>query len=98
MLQSSGVRSRFFTIHVLHREKPPSRIGLIASRQVGNAVTRNRAKRRLRELFRTTKYQLSPPVDLVIRARPAIAEATFPELKDAWCAALKDLNVLGRTG
>ncbi len=45
------------------------RLGLAASRRVGNAVKRNRIKRRLREAFRLEQSEL-PPIDLVVRVRP----------------------------
>jgi ribonuclease P protein component len=45
------------------------RLGLAASRRVGNAVKRNRIKRRLREAFRLEQRRL-PSIDLVVRVRP----------------------------
>lgn len=45
-----------------------ARLGLTISRKVGNAVVRNRWKRRIREAFRLTHPQL-PPLDLVVRPR-----------------------------
>lgn len=46
------------------------RLGISAPRKVGNAVTRNRVKRQLREAFRTLKHLHTPGVDLVILIRP----------------------------
>jgi ribonuclease P protein component len=46
------------------------RLGLSVSRKVGNAVTRNRWKRMLREAFRLQFSQLPAGVDLVIVPRP----------------------------
>lgn len=46
-----------------------SRIGITVSRKVGNAVVRNRFKRRIREWFRAHRDELDPPVDLVVIAR-----------------------------
>ena len=45
------------------------RLGLTVSRRVGNAVVRNRVKRRAREWFRTSRERLAPGRDLVIIAR-----------------------------
>ncbi|QDU94942.1 ribonuclease P protein component [Lignipirellula cremea] len=50
-----------------------TRLGLSVSRKVGNAVERNRWKRRLREVFRQCQADLPPGLDLVIRPRKGAA-------------------------
>jgi len=52
-----------------------SRFGLSVSKHVGNAVTRNRIKRRLREILR--KVRLAPGWDIVIIARPSISDIAY---------------------
>lgn len=49
------VATRLVTILALPNQLAVDRLGLIASRKFGNAVMRNRAKRRLREIFRHTE-------------------------------------------
>jgi ribonuclease P protein component len=51
---------------------------------VGNAVARNRVKRRLREIFRRSRP--SVPVDIVVNARPSAGAAgtEFSELLGEW--------------
>lgn len=71
-----------------------SRLGVVVSRVVGNAVVRNKAKRRLREIFRRLKGQLIQSVDLVIRAKGLIREATYNELASEICSLLKQRKFL----
>lgn len=61
-------------------EPLPSRLGITASRKVGNAVVRNRLKRRLREWFRANRGDLAKPVDLIVMARPEGANLSLPAL------------------
>lgn len=53
-------------------DQPRPRLGLAVSRRVGNAVTRGRIKRRIREAFRQSQREL-PAMDLVVRVRPHAA-------------------------
>ena len=51
-----------------------TRLGLTVSRKVGNAVERNRVKRRVREWFRRCRPDAGEAVDVVVIARrPALA-------------------------
>jgi ribonuclease P protein component len=63
-------------------------VGVVASRKVGNAVARNRAKRWMRELFRRNKDLLEYPIDLLIVASAAMKEATWTELVEHYLQAV----------
>lgn len=56
------------------------RVGLVVSKAVGNAVLRNRVKRRLRHLAREQLSSLPGSAVLVIRALPAAASASYDDL------------------
>jgi ribonuclease P protein component len=58
----------------------PARVGFVVSRAVGNAVTRNQVKRRLRHLAREHVSSLPGSAVLVVRALPPAAGATSAEL------------------
>ncbi len=64
-----------------------SRIGFAGGRSLGNAVRRNRAKRRLREAMRPLSAQLADGFDVLLLARAKILEVEFTEVE----AALKQL-------
>ena len=56
------------------------RVGFVVSKAVGNAVVRNRVKRRLRHLAREHVSSLPGAAVLVVRALPAAADASYGEL------------------
>lgn len=53
----------------LQNDRPTSRLGLAVSKRCGNAVCRNRLKRRLREVFRQSREDLPIGLDLVVQPR-----------------------------
>lgn len=58
----------------------PPRVGFVVSKAVGNAVVRNRVKRRLRDLVAHRITTLPPGSGLVVRAMPAAARASYADL------------------
>ena len=60
--------------------QPGARVGFVVSKAVGNAVARNRTKRRLRHAMRERLAVLPPGSLLVVRAQPAAALASYAEL------------------
>ena len=58
----------------------PARVGFVVSKAVGNAVVRNRVKRRLRALSQSSLAELPGSSVLVVRALPPAADATSAEL------------------
>ena len=70
----------------------PPRLGFTASKKVGNAVARNRAKRRLREAARAVLYPVAEAGhDYVLIARPATVDCDWQGLLDDLRAALQRL-------
>lgn len=66
----------------------PTRVGFAVSRQLRNAVQRNRARRRLREAFRATRAAAPARAALVIIGRPASLTAPFEALQGQMRQAL----------
>lgn len=75
---------RFFIGYYLLHERGPLRLGVVASRRVGSATRRNRAKRRLREVFRKNEPPDPIAADVVLIARNAIVGASFEEIDRAY--------------
>jgi ribonuclease P protein component len=66
----------------------PARAGFVVSKAVGNAVIRNRVKRRLRHLAREHIQTLPGSAVLVVRALPSAGEASYADLSADLAGAL----------
>ena len=65
-----------------HRaESSGPRVGLTAGRVLGNAVERNRIKRRMRQAIRQAQMELTADVDVVLHPRKTVLEAEFPAIE-----------------
>ena len=69
-----------FVLHALAVPGGGRALGIVCGRRVGNAVTRNRVKRRVREIFRAAPEYFRPGWWFVVATRPPIATTTFAEL------------------
>lgn len=69
------------------------RFGLITSKKVGKAVTRNLLRRRFREIIRQHGDQLKPCHMVVTIARWRAAQASFQELEADWIKTAKRLKI-----
>jgi ribonuclease P protein component len=83
------VHGRFFTFVLSPNDSGMVRLGIVASRKLGDAVTRNRAKRLIREVFRSTVTHSPGGVDVVVIPRPALFDAPFDTLQDDFRGILK---------
>lgn len=88
--------SRGFVLQtVMHHEtvEPEVRIGFTASKKVGNAVCRNRAKRRLRELARNIALQKAKSgFDYVFIARKNILDMPYDKLEQDVNNAMQNIH------
>ncbi len=81
----AGQRGRFLVVNVLRTGgRSPSRCGIITGRRIGNAVHRNRVRRRLREIIRLEGNHIITGLWLVIIARQNSTQATMNELREDW--------------
>jgi ribonuclease P protein component len=94
-IQQRGRRTagRYLTVLSTPNTLGRDRLGLIASRRLGSAVERNRAKRRVRELFR--HFEIEPPArtfDIVIIPRRELVRAPFRAVQADFLTAMGRLR------
>jgi len=75
-------------------EKSQTRLGVVTSSKIGNAVVRNRARRLLRETFRVHQHDLAEPVDLVLIARASIVDKDFAGVEKDFLTTLRKAGLL----
>jgi|SRR5581483_1139428 ribonuclease P protein component len=79
------------------RDGGPVRVGFTVSKKVGNAVERNRVRRRLREVVRRSPAAMRPGHDYVLIGRRAALTAPFANLIDEFERALRRAHAGGRS-
>lgn len=72
---------------------PQGRAGFTVSTKLGGAVTRNRVRRRLREIYRLNRPSLKAGYDLIIVARGRSVGARYQSLDAAFLAACDQLGI-----
>jgi len=80
----SRVPSQWFSLVFAARPDGPGgpRVGFSIPRAVGNAVVRNRIRRRMREAIRLELPGFQAPVDMVFHPRRNVLTAGFPALRE----------------
>jgi ribonuclease P protein component len=70
------------TLHVLPNQLGRPRLGITATRKIGNAVVRNRLRRRCREVYRRFPRRADlPALDIVVNLKPRAAAADWTETR-----------------
>lgn len=78
--QGQKTVGRYAVLWILSVDDSCGRLGVVASKRVGNSVARSRGKRRLREWFRLNRHRLSLHDDYVLVARHSILSAPQKDL------------------
>lgn len=93
--QGSSKANRQFVVYVLPKKgQEHFRVGLSVGKKIGNAVTRNAIKRKIRQALLEIKSQIKPEIDFIIIARQPTANLTTEEIKKNLIHVLKLTHVI----
>lgn len=76
--------NKYLVMYVLDTDRQDTRIGISASKKVGNSVVRHRFARLIRECFRLNQDILKEGKDIVVVARAAAKDKTFGKIESAF--------------
>lgn len=89
----SGV-SPFLVVYARPNRSGKNRLGVTVSTKLGKAVVRNRARRRLREIYRLSQGQMKQGYDIVLVARSRAVTAPYHELSHAYRKLCEKLELM----
>lgn len=84
--------TRYFILYLFRTPDMPIRVAVAAGKKLGNAVVRNRVKRRLREIFRLNQTHLTGSGQVLIVGRKPILDASYSEIEKAFGAVCRKIR------
>ncbi len=94
--QGVRIHGRYLTVVMAPSSGARSRLGIIASKKLGIAVSRNRAKRLIREVFRHHPPGAGRPVDLLVIPRRELVDTAYEPIEADFRSACR--RALARLG
>ena len=92
------LHDKAFTIYVYKNRKQGRRLGITTGKKLGNAVTRNRARRIIRVAFREISPMLKSGYDYVVVARPGIINMKSTQVYERFVTRFKDSGYMSVEG
>lgn len=82
--RGKSVVSPYFAIYTGKNHLPYNRVGFVTGKKIGNAVVRNRVRRRMREIYRLHADTLLLGYDFIVVARVRCAGATYRQMEKSF--------------
>ena len=76
--------NKYLVMYVLHTGRKETRVGISASKKIGNSVVRHRFARLIRESFRLNEDMIIDGKDIIVVARTAARDKKFDEMEGAF--------------
>ena len=91
---TSGHGNGLLVLYARKNRSATNRVGITVGKKLGGAVTRNRVRRRLREVYRLNEEKFLPGYDIVVVARSRCVDASFQNLQKAYLALAEKAGIL----
>ena len=94
LYRTNGFANGFLVLYARKNRMGVNRVGITVGKKLGKAHIRNRARRRVREIYRLNESKFSTGWDIVVVVRGKAVNASFTALTDAYLALAKKAGIL----
>ena len=97
LYKTTGQANGCLVLYARKNRTNTNRVGITVSKKLGKAHVRNRARRRLREVYRLNEDRFQPGWDIVVVARTKSIHAPFEKLTESYLSAAAKAGILKET-
>ena len=94
LYSTQGFANGMLVLYARPNRMGVNRVGITTGKKLGHAVVRNRARRRLREVYRLNESLFKPGYDIVVVARARCVSADFQKLTKAYLSLAAKAGIL----
>ena len=94
LYKTNGHANPMMVLYARRNRSEGNRVGITVSKKLGKAHIRNRARRRLREVYRLNEEKFQPGWDIVVVARHKAIGCDFQELTKAYLSLARKAGIL----
>ena len=98
LYHTSGQADGFLVLYARKNRSDCNRVGITVSKKLGKAHVRNRARRRIREVYRLNEEKFLPGWDIVVVARSKAVDAPFDKLTKSYLNLARKAGLLREEG
>ena len=91
---TKGFANGYLVLYARPNRSDKNRVGITTGKTLGHAVVRNRARRRLREVYRLNESLFKPGYDIVVVARHKCITGDFQKLTNAYLSLAQKAGIL----
>ena len=94
LYSTKGFANGYLVLYARPNRLGVNRVGITNGKKLGHAVVRNRARRRLREVYRLNEHLFKPGFDIVVVARHRCVTADFQKLTNGYLSLAEKAGIL----